>query len=87
MSDSDKMRAEFEKWADKQCMSLTRINWKCGTVSEYAYTATFDAWNVWQAAYAAGQKAEREELANLRQEVLRVAQKSWDEPSTTEGER
>ena len=61
MSD-DKMRAEFEAWADKQCMSLTRINWKCGTVSEYAYTATFDAWQVWQAAYAAGQGAEREAI-------------------------
>ena len=61
MSD-DKMRAEFEDWADKQCMSLTRINWKCGTISEYAYTATYDAWQVWQAGYQAGQKAEREAI-------------------------
>lgn len=61
MSD-DKMRAEFEAWADKQCMSLTRINWDNGTVSEYAYTATFDAWQAWQAAYQAGRKAEREAM-------------------------
>lgn len=60
MSDSDKMRAEFEKWADSKCMSLTRIRWDDGTISEYAYKATFDAWQVWQAAYAAGRKAERE---------------------------
>ena len=58
----DKMRAEFEAWAESQCLSLTRINWKNGTVSEYAYTATFDAWQVWQAAYAAGRKAEREAI-------------------------
>jgi hypothetical protein len=49
MSD-EKMRTEFEKWADKHCMSLVRINWKDGSVSEYAYTSTFDAWQVWQAA-------------------------------------
>ncbi len=59
MSD-DKMRAEFEAWAESQCLSLTRINWKCGSVSEYAYTATFDAWEVWQAAYQAGRMAGRE---------------------------
>lgn len=60
--DGDKMRAEFEKWADKQCLSLDRINWKDGSLSEYAYTATFGAWKVWQVAYAAGQKAEREAI-------------------------
>ena len=59
MSD-DEMRAEFEAWAESQCLSLTRINWKCGSVSEYAYTATFDAWEVWQAAYQAGRMAGRE---------------------------
>lgn len=53
------MRQEFEAWADKQCLSLTRIYWKDKTVSDYAYTATFAAWQVWQAAYAAGQEAER----------------------------
>ena len=56
------MRAAFETWADKQCMSLARIHWKDGSVSEYSYTATFDAWQVWQAAYAAGRKAEREAM-------------------------
>ena len=58
--DADKMRAEFEAWAESQRLLLTRINWIDGTVSEYAYTATFDAWLVWQAAYDAGRKAERE---------------------------
>ena len=66
--DAEQMRAEFEKWADSQCLPLTRINWDNGTISEYAYTATFDAWQVWQAAYAAGRKAEREA----------VQLKNWD---------
>lgn len=75
MNDSDKMRAEFEAWADKQCMSLTRINWKCGTVSEYAYTATSEAWQVWQAAYAAGQKAEREAIQLKNWDGVRLGSK------------
>ena len=57
---TDQMRAEFETWADAKCLPLTRIKWKDGSVSEYAYTATFDAWQVWQDAYAAGREAERE---------------------------
>ena len=69
MSD-DKMRAEFEAWADSKCMSLTRIRWDNGTTSEYAYTATFDAWQVWQAAYAAGQIAERAELERRERSAL-----------------
>lgn len=64
----DKIRQEFEAWAESQCLSLTRINWKCGSVSEYAYTATFDAWQVWQAAYKAGRNAE--------QKAMRL--KNWD---------
>ena len=60
--DSDKMRAEFETWAKEQCLSLTRINWIDGTVSDYAYTATLHAWRIWQAAYDAGRKAEREAI-------------------------
>lgn len=61
MSD-DKMRVEFEAWANKSCLSLTRIDWIDGTLSDYAYSATFDAWQTWQVAYAAGQKAEREAI-------------------------
>lgn len=89
MSD-DKMRQEFEEWADKQCLSLTRINWKCGTVSEYAYTTTFDAWQVWQSAYQAGQKAEREaifiewengETLACEVERLRAWNKRWRDVS------
>ena len=56
------MRAEFEKWAESKCMSLTRIRWGNGTTSEYACTATYDAWQVWQAGYQAGRKAEREAI-------------------------
>ena len=56
MSD-DKMRAAFEKWADKQCMSLARMKWKDGSMSEYVYTATFNAWRVWQAAWREAQIA------------------------------
>lgn len=84
---SDKMRQEFEAWADKQCMSLTRINWKCGTVSEYAYTATFDAWQVWQAAYAAGQKAEREAMQRESEEWSKAVNKRWIETRTLRGEQ
>lgn len=57
----DKMRAEFEMWAEKQYMSLTRVIWKNGTVSEYAFTQTCDAWKVWQAAYAAGRLSVQQE--------------------------
>jgi hypothetical protein len=59
----EKMRAEFEAWADKQCMSLARISWKDGSVSAYAYMPTFDAWRVWQAAYAAGRQRQAKDFA------------------------
>ena len=78
MSD-DKIRAEFEKWADSQCLPLTRINWDNGTVSEYAYTATFDAWKVWQAAYQAGRKAEREAIQRKNEEWSKAVNKAWIE--------
>jgi len=74
----DKMRQEFEAWAESKCMSLTRIHfhWVSGTVSDYAYTATFDAWQVWQAAYQAGRKAEREAIQKeALQQLVDEAQK------------
>ena len=74
---TDQMRAEFEKWADAKCLSLTRINWKDGTVSEYAYTATFDAWQVWQAAHAAGRKAEREAIAESKLAAANASFREW----------
>ena len=84
MSDSDKMRAEFESWAESKCMSLTKINWKCGSVSEYAYTATFDAWQVWQAAYQAGRMAVQRE----KEEWSKRVNKRWIEmENKPEGER
>ena len=59
---TDQMRDGFETWADAKGLTLTRIKWKDGTTSEYAYTATCEAWQVWQDAYAAGQKAEGEAI-------------------------
>lgn len=74
MSD-DEIRAEFEAWAESQCLSLTRINWIDGTVSDYAYTATLHAWRIWQAAYQAGQKAVHREA----EEWSKAVNKRWIE--------
>ena len=67
------MRAEFEEWAEKKCMSLARVNWKDGSLSDYAFTATFEAWKVWQAAYAAG----RASLQREKEEWSKVVNKAW----------
>lgn len=77
--DADKMRDEFEKWADSKCMSLTRIRWDNGTISEYAYTATFDAWQVWQAAYQSGRKSELEAIQRKNEEWSKAVNKAWIE--------
>ena len=66
---TDQMRDGFETWADAKGLTLTRIKWKDGTTSEYAYTATFDAWQVWQAAYAAGRKADQAEVERLKRDL------------------
>jgi hypothetical protein len=54
MSD-DKMRAEFEQWAEDNDCGITLA----ATSATGFYTRNI-AWTAWQAAYAAGQKAERE---------------------------
>lgn len=55
MNDSDKMRAEFEAWAKAAAYDLSQT-----TDDKYWCVATISAWQVWQAAYAAGQNAEWE---------------------------
>tara|TARA_R110000868_G_scaffold318370_1_gene579128 strand:- start:133 stop:360 length:228 start_codon:yes stop_codon:yes gene_type:complete len=61
MSDSDKMRAEFEAWATPCELNLRRLN------EGYLCNASNNCWIVWQAAYAAGQEAER---AAIQKEAL-----------------
>ena len=58
MNDKDKMRAEFEAWAKAAAYDLSQT-----TDDKYWCVATISAWQVWQAAYAAGQGAEREAIA------------------------
>jgi hypothetical protein len=62
MSD-DKMRAEFEAWATPYELDLRRLN------EGYLSNASNNCWIVWQAAYAAGQKAEQAEVERLRAEL------------------
>jgi hypothetical protein len=55
---TDKMRAEFEKWAEDNDCGITLA----ATTATGYYTRNI-AWTAYQAAYAAGQKAEREAIA------------------------
>jgi hypothetical protein len=55
MNDNDKMRAEFEAWAESQDCLTHR-----GEGGSYWHPDVRKVWRVWQAAYAAGRKAERE---------------------------
>lgn len=57
MSD-DKMRAEFEKWAKAVGHDLSQTKGD----DRYWFVSTESAWESWQAAYQAGQKAEREAI-------------------------
>lgn len=54
MSDKDKMRAQFEAWAENNDCGITLA----ATSATGFYTRNI-AWTAWQAAYAAGQGAER----------------------------
>ena len=65
MSDSDKMRAEFEKWAKRNGCDIVQAKKKYG----YWLFHTHLAWLSWQAAYAAGQKAEQSEVERLQAEL------------------
>ena len=68
---TDKMRAEFEAWAKAAAYDLSQ------TVDDkYWWAATSEAWQVWQAAYAAGRKAERETMQKQAlQQLVDEAQK------------
>ena len=68
MSDSDKMRAEFEAEARVIGLSLFPMKGK----GEYWNDETNLLWRVCQAAYAAGQKAEQVEVERLRAELAEV---------------
>ena len=57
MNGNDKMRAEFEAWAKAAAYDLSQT-----TDDKYWCVATISAWQVWQAAYAAGRKAEQAEV-------------------------
>lgn len=53
---NDKMRAEFEKWAAQYRLDLLRLN------EGYSSNAANNCWIIWQAAYQAARKAEREAI-------------------------
>lgn len=53
----DKLRAEFEAWAEDNDCGITLA----ATSATGFYTRNI-AWTAWQAAYAAGQEAEREAI-------------------------
>lgn len=56
MSDTDKMRAEFEAYAEQRNWSIRKNH------GSYYWAEAARAWHIWQAAYAAGRKAEREAI-------------------------
>ena len=77
MSDTDKMRAEFEAWAEDNDCGITLA----ATSATGFYTRNI-AWTAWQAAYQSGQKAEREQFESLLPYAVREGLKI-----VAEGER
>jgi hypothetical protein len=77
MSDSDKMRQEFEAWAEDNDCGITLA----ATTATGFYTRNI-AWTAWQSAYAAGRKAEREQFESLLPYAVREGLKI-----VAEGER
>lgn len=81
MSDSDKMRDEFEAWAAREEYNLVRYSWpdekhSKGYGSEYADNKTTAAEHGYQAGYQAGRKAEREGMQKeALQQLVDEAQK------------
>ena len=53
-------REEFEAFAADRRMTLERSR---VTIGAYAYSTTQDAWDAWQAAHLAGQRAMQERAA------------------------
>lgn len=66
MSD-DKIRAEFEKWAKAVGHDLSQTKGD----DRYWFVSTESAWESWQAAYAAGRKAEQEAMAKDYEEFTK----------------
>lgn len=64
MSGSDKMRAEFEEWAKLELFDplCPDANYLERDETSYFHTVADNYWIAWQAAYAAGQKSEREAI-------------------------
>ena len=60
MSD-DKMRFEFEGWANEQGLSIARVTSKDKSDWEFACAETYEAWQVWQVAYTAGRQLVQKE--------------------------
>jgi hypothetical protein len=71
----DKMRAEFEAWAESQDCITHR-----GEGGSYWHPDVRKVWRVWQAAYQAGRKAEREATQLKNWDGVRIG-------TTLEGEQ
>ena len=73
MSDSDKMRAEFEAVVRREGWSVRKSK---GDPSEYWSEDTGVWWQWWQVAYQTGRKAEREAMQKeALQQLVDEAQK------------
>tara|TARA_R110000868_G_scaffold318370_1_gene579129 strand:- start:357 stop:791 length:435 start_codon:yes stop_codon:yes gene_type:complete len=90
MSDSDKMRADFEAWAEDYNLGRTLA----ATSATGFYTRNI-AWTAWQVAHAAGQKAERAaifiewengEIMAAEVERLRAACNKYSEDELLQGD-
>lgn len=68
MMDADKMRAEFEAWAKAVGHDLSQTKGD----DRYWFVSTESAWESWQAAYAAGRKAEREAMQLKNWDGIRI---------------
>ncbi len=64
---TDQMRAEFEAWAKAELFDplYPYLNNVERDEAGYYNTITDNFWTAWQAAYAAGQEAEREAILSI----------------------
>ena len=89
MSD-DKMRFEFEEWANEQGLSLARVTSKDKSDWGFACAETYEAWQVWQVAYTAGRQLvqkEKEDWSKFVNEAfIDLARKSVDDWREAQGE-
>ena len=77
---SDKMRAEFEQWAEDNDCGITLA----ATSATGFYTRNI-AWTAWQAAYQAGRMAELEAIQREKEEWSKAVNKRWIETRTLRG--